>query len=317
MKFISDSVSRKVAGQVLLARKHSPTILFGVGIVSMLGSTVLACNATLKLEGVLDQIERDKDHIVDVKEGIDSGRTKTTATYSDDEVEEDLRLTRIQGIVKVGKLYAPAVGLGIVGIICLTKSHRILEERNVALTAAYVAVDRAFSAYRARVVDRFGEDLDRELRYDFQEVDVIDEETGKVSTGYQAADGDPMQYARWFDSESTTCWNPPHLEEYNWLFLRQQQNWANDMLHSRGHLFLNEVYGMLGLPHTTAGQIVGWVYKRDNEDGDNVVDFRCWDQQDAPLNFNNGREGAILLDFNVDGPVYHLLDEMSDGRGKP
>src|SRR4051812_4761889 len=238
MKFISDSVTRKVAGQVLLARKHSPTILFGAGIVSMVGSTVLACNATLKLDKLLDVIESDKIKIGDMKEFVDSGRAPEAATYSEEEVENDLRLTNIQGMVKVAKLYAPAVGLGLFGIVCLTKSHRILEERNVALTAAYVAVDRAFAKYRERVVDRFGEDLDRELRYDFQEVEIIDEETGKLSTGYRAGEGDPMQYARWFDSESSTSFNKPEFEEYNWMFLRQQQNWANDMLHSRGHVFL-------------------------------------------------------------------------------
>ena len=311
MKFISDSVSRKVAGQVLLARKHSPTILFGVGLVSMVGSTVLACNATLKLEKVLDQIEKDTDRIIEVKEGLDTGRTKSSATYSDDEVAEDIRLTRIQGMVKVAKLYAPSVILGGVGIICLTKSHRILQERNLALTAAYLAVDQAFQKYRERVIDRFGEDLDRELRYDFQEVEIIDDETGKVGTGYIAGEGDPGQYARWFTKGSTSQWNPPHLEEYNWLFLRQQQNWCNDMLHSRGYVFLNEVYGSLGLSHTTAGQVVGWVYKPENEDGDNFIDFQCWDQQANPQGFNVGQEGAILLDFNVDGPVMHLIDEMN------
>lgn len=311
MKFISDSVSRKVAGQVLLARKHSPTILFGVGIVSMVGSTVLACNATLKLEKVLDQIEKDTDRIVEVKEGLDSGRVKTSATYSDEEVAEDIRLTRIQGMVKVAKLYAPSIILGGVGIVCLTKSHSILKERNLALTAAYLAVDQAFQKYRERVIDRFGEELDRELRYDFQEVEIIDDETGKLSTGYIAGDGDPGQYARWFTKGATSQWNPPHLEEYNWLFLRQQQNWCNDMLHSRGYVFLNEVYGALGLSHTTAGQVVGWVYVPENENGDNMIDFQCWDQQENPQGFNIGQEGAILLDFNVDGPVMHLIDEMN------
>lgn len=311
MKMIPVSVSRALAEKALLTRKHSPTILFGVGIVSMVGSTVLACHATLKLESVLDTIERDKQHVLHVKEQVDTGQVPDSVTYTDDEVEHDIKLTSIQGMVKVGKLYAPAVGLGILGIVCLTKSHRILEERNVALTAAYVAVDRAFSKYRERVVDRFGEDTDRELRYGYENVDIIDEQTGKVVSGYRAEEGDPGMYARWFDSESSSSWSKPEFEEYNWLFLRSQQNWANDMLKARGYLFLNEVYGMLGLTHTSAGQIVGWIYERDNEVGDNYVDFRCWDQEEVPLEFNNGRDGAILLDFNVDGPIWELIEKRN------
>jgi hypothetical protein len=211
----------------------------------------------------------------------------------------------------VVKLYAPAVGLGIAGIVCLTKSHRILEERNVALTAAYVAVDKAFAKYRERVIDRFGEDLDRELRYDYQEVDIVDEQTGKVVSGTRAGEGDPGMYARWFDGDSSSNWRSVEYEEYNWLFLRNQQNWCNDMLRARGYVTLNEVYACLGLAQTSAGAVVGWVYDRNNEVGDNYIDFRCWDQQDLPAQFNNGREGAILLDFNVDGLIWDKIDQLN------
>lgn len=309
MKLIPASLSRSLAEKALLTQKHSPSILFAVGITSMMGSTIMACRATLKLESVLDTIEFDKSRVTQAKDLVDSGEAPEGLTYTDEEVENDLRLTSIKGVVKVVKLYAPAVGLGALGVICLTKSHRILEERNVALTAAYVAVEQAFIRYRERVVDRFGEDTDRELRYGYEEVDLIDEETGKVTTVSQAAPGDHGMYARWFDKESSTSWSEPTYMEYNWLFLRSQQNWCNDMLKARGYLFLNEVYGALGLSHSPAGQIVGWLYKRENEIGDNYVDFQCWDQEDNPLGFHNGREGAILLDFNVDGPIWDLIGE--------
>lgn len=314
MKLIPASLSRTLAGQALLARKHSPTILLGAGIVSMAGSTVLACRATLKLEDVLDAIENDKRNVADAKEAVDSGHAPDGTTYSDDEVAHDLRITSIQGFVKVVKLYAPSIILGGVGVVCLTKSHRILEERNVALTAAYVAVDKAFARYRERVVDRFGEDLDRELRYDYEEVDIVDDETGKVVSSIRAGEGHPGMYARWFDKESSSNWNPPHLEEYNWVFLRQQQNWVNDMLRSRGYVTLNEVYACLGIAQTSAGAVVGWVFDRNNDVGDNYIDFQCWDQHDTPLPFNNGREGAILLDFNVDGLIWDKIDRLNGNK---
>ena len=314
MKLIPASLSRAAAGQVLLARKHSPTILFGAGVVSMVGSTVLACRATLKLEGVLDAIENDKRNVADAKAAVEAGNVPEGTTYTDEEVANDLRITSIQGVVKVAKLYAPAVGLGIAGLVCLSKSHSILMERNVALTAAYVAVDKAFARYRERVVDRFGEDLDRELRYDYEEADIVDEQTGKVVSGTRAGEGDPGMYARWFDGDSSSNWRSVEYQEYNWLFLRNQQNWCNDMLRARGYVTLNEVYACLGLAQTSAGAVVGWVYDRNNDVGDNFIDFRCWDQQDLPLQFNNGREGAILLDFNVDGLIWDKIDELNGNR---
>ena len=314
MKFIPDAISRKIAEQALLARKHSPEILLGAGMVSMVGSTVLACRATLKLEEVLQEIEHDKSLAHRVKTAVDDGEVREGVTYTDAELRQDTTVILVRGAAKVVKLYAPAAILGGIGVLCLTKSHKILQDRNAALTAAYVAVNTAFQAYRERVVERYGEQVDREMRYGAEEIVVIDDETGKATDMTVAEPGEPSGYARWFDEECSNFHAPP-FSDHNWLWLRTQQNWANDMLRSRGHLFLNEAYAMIGLSHTSAGSIVGWVYERDNDRGDNYVDFGCWDQhRGEPLEFFNGREGAILLDFNVDGPIWNLIDEKNKGE---
>jgi Family of unknown function (DUF6353) len=311
MRFIPPAISRKVAERALLAEKHSPTILLGAGVVSMLGSTVLACRATLKLDDVLTAIEEDKQKAVTVKNQVATGDVPEGVTYTDSEFKRDNAIIIVRGVGSIVKLYGPSLILGGIGVACLTKSHKILQDRNMALTAAYVAVDRAFQSYRERVIDRYGEDTDRELRYDSEEVTVIEEETGKALDTVRVAPGEPSGYARWFDEENPN-WSPPPMDEYNWLWLRTQQNWANDMLRARGHLFLNEAYSMLGLSHTSAGSIVGWLYDRNNKRGDNYVDFGCWGKDDGqPLDFFNGREGAILLDFNVDGPIWDLMDERN------
>jgi|SRR3954447_4417005 hypothetical protein len=309
MKFIPPAISRKVAEQGLLARKNSPTILLGVGVASMVGSTVLACRATLKLDDVLSEINADKQKAVMAKEKVAAGEVPAGTTYSDQEFKRDNTIILTRGAISIVKLYAPSVILGGVGIVCLTKSHRILQNRNSALTAAYIAVDTAFKKYRERVVDRYGEEIDRELRYPSEEVTIIDEETGKAFDTVHAAPGEPSGYARWFD-ETNSNWTAAPFDNNNWVFLRMQQNWANDQLHARGHLFLNEVYAICGLPHTSAGSVVGWLYKRDNIAGDNWVDFGCFDKQNGqPIEFFNGREGAILLDFNVDGLIWDKIDQ--------
>lgn len=305
MKFVPTAISRKVADQALLGKKHSPTILFGAGVVSMVGSTVLACRATLRLETVLDQTQSD----LGAAKGV---RELHPDQYSERDRQKDVAIIYTRGVVGVAKLYAPSILLGAVGVACLTKSNQILRDRNMALTAAYFAVDEAFKSYRERVVERYGEETDRELRYMSEEVDVVDEETGKLTSEIRVSPGLVSGYARWFDKTNNN-WNPPEMGEYNRLFLRNQQNWANDMLKARGHVFLNEVYAMLGLSHTSAGSIVGWVYERNNESGDNYIDFGCWGEDGGePLNFFNGREGSLLLDFNVDGPIWQLIDERNE-----
>src|SRR4051812_3595097 len=125
MKFVPNAISRKVADQKLLARKNSPTILFGIGVASMVGSTVLACRATLKLEETLEGIEADKKQAQRVKDLVESEDYTGEQTYTESEMRNDLTIIVTRGVVKVVKLYAPSVILGGVGVVCLSKSHQI------------------------------------------------------------------------------------------------------------------------------------------------------------------------------------------------
>ena len=92
------------------------------------------------------------------------------------------------------------------------------------------------------------------------------------------------------------------------MFLFKQQNYANDTLKARGYLFLNEVYDMLGIPRTKAGQVVGWIYDEKHPIGDNFVDFGIVDvNNERSRAFMNGYERSIILDFNVDGNILDLI----------
>lgn len=307
MKFIPNAVGRKIAQQGLLASEHSPKILFVAGVAGMVGSTVLACRATLQLESVLDEIESDREQAHSVKGVVDSDSYSGEATYTDTELRKDLTVITARGLGRVARLYAPSVLLGAASIVALTKSHNILRDRNLALTAAYAAVDGAFNRYRERVIDRYGEETDRELRYESEKVDFVDDETGKVISRDVAIDSPGSAYARWYDEHSSRNWGRD--PEVNLLFLRQVQSYCNDRLRIRGHMFLNEVYSELGLSHTKAGSVVGWRWNKNS--GDDYIDFGIWDGNNEVANeFFNGREGAILLDFNVDGIIYDKLEEV-------
>lgn len=310
MKFIPDAIGRKFSEQGLLASQNSPQILFGAGVVGMVGSTVLACRATLKLDEVLSSIEADKSKAKWAKDRVESGTMSADVDYPEEEYRKDLTIISIRGVGSVMKLYAPSILLGAASIAALSKSHNLLQERNLALTAAYAAVDRAFNQYRERVIERYGEDADREIRYESEEIDVIDDETGKLVSTVRATDAPGSAYARFYDEISSRNWSPD--PDINLLFLRNVQTYCNDHLKARGHVFLNEVYDELGLSHTKAGAVVGWRWNKGS--GDDYIDFGIWDGTREVVNsFFNGREGAILLDFNVDGVIYDKLDEGNRG----
>ena len=287
-------------------RKYSPEILVVAGIVGTVVSAVMACKATTKISDILETTRDDIDTIHNFKPD-----TESEETYSEEDMKKDLTIVYIQTGIKFVKLYTPAVLLGAVSIVSILTSNNILRKRNVAIAAAYATVDRGFKEYRNRVIERFGEKVDKELKYNIKakKVDTISNEDGKEEKVDKVMDViDPNTYsiyARFFD-DGCTGWEKN--AEYNLSFLRIQQQYANDLLRSRGHLFLNEVYDMLGIPRTKEGQAVGWIYDPDDDTRDNFVDFGIYDAtREATRNFVNGYERTILLDFNVDGCIWDLI----------
>lgn len=297
MKSLSEVVSQGVGRSSLALQANSPKLLFAGGVVGMVGSTVLACRATLKMDEVLSNGQMD----------LKQAKAMDHPEYSETDRKKDITLITVRTGAKVAKAYAPAVILGGISIAMLTKSHNILQERNTALMAAYTALDKGFNEYRRRVIEKYGEDQDREFRYETEMVEVEDEK-GKRKKELRAAPGAASIYARFFDEYSPNWSKDPDV---NRIFIACQQNMANDLLHSRGHLFLNEVYGMLGLEHSSAGAVVGWI---SGGEGDNYVDFGVFvnDGSDRVRDFVNGREGSVLLDFNVDGVIYDKIDNLGE-----
>lgn len=289
-------------------RKNSPVILVAVGVTGFVASTVLACRATIKAQDILE----DAKYSVEAVHTVLSDESDEVQ-YTEEDAKKDLAIIYCKTGINLARIYAPAVILGAASIFSVVESHRILSKRNVALAAAYTAIDRGFKEYRGRVVDRFGEAVDKELKYGTKAekiaVSETDPETGKAKKTKKEFEvlgvDDYSDYARIYD-DSCREWQPD--PEYNLLYLRGQQAYANQMLQDNGRLFLNDVYKMLGFPCTKAGQIVGWEYKKDNPIGDNMIDFGIYNvKRQAARDFVNGYEDVIILDFNVDGPI---IDNM-------
>lgn len=286
-------------------RKHSPELLIAAGVVGTVVGTVLACKATTKLSTILDESKNNIETIHKCKND-----KEMEDRYSQEDAKKDLAIVYAQTGVKIVKLYAPAVVLGTISIAGIVASNNILRKRNVALAAAYATVDKSFKEYRSRVVERFGDDVDKELRYNIKakkiEEMIKDPESGKEKkskTTVNVAAPTVDDYARFFDK---TCRHYEENMNYNLMLLRSQQQLANDKLVADGFLFLSDVYDMLGITRTKMSQSVGWIYKPDgNSNGDNFVDFGVMVVKRETE--DGGYEDAILMNFNVDGPILDLI----------
>lgn len=299
---IMKSVNGVASKAVMKLKKHSPEILVVAGIAGTVVSAVLACKATTKVAEILDETKGILDTI---HEGMETGAINGQE-YTTDDGKKDTVVVYAQTGMKLAKLYGPAIILGTLSITSILASNNILRKRNVALGAAYAAIDKSFKEYRGRVIERFGDQVDTELKYGikakkFEEIEV-DPETGKekkVKKTVMVADPNlQSDYAVYFDSKSRNYETNP---DYNRMFLKAQQAFANDKLQTRGHLFLNEVLDDLDLPRTPAGQIVGWT--KDGPDG--YVNFRI---VEVERETEDGRhEPTLLLDFNVEGNIWEKM----------
>lgn len=289
MVLIPQSATRAVFRSALLLKKSAPNILFAGGLTGVITSTVLACRATLQLAEDLPAMKAELD---EVKNDVSEGRK------GQDGYTKDVAYVYGKNVLHVVKLYAPAVVVGGLSISALSGSHIMLNRRNAGLTAAYAAVQKAYDDYRDRVKAELGVDKETGI-YHASYVEQVQQADGKKMEVVRADPNNWSPYAKFFDEASE---NWVKNAEMNRLFIQCQQSYANNLLHSRGHVFLNEVYDLLGLERSQAGSVVGWVI---GEDGDNYIDFGLFEANSS--RFMNGWERSVILDFNVDGVIFDKI----------
>lgn len=291
LKINTQGITRKVGRKVLVVKKNSPHIFFVGGIVGVVGSTVLACRATLKLEEKLDDIKKDVDAVKSIKNGELEG---VEASY------KHFTYVSVKSIGVIGRLYGPSVLLGAASIAALTGSHVQLTRRNAALSATLAIVSKAYDDYRVRVQEEIGKEQELDIYNSVTEKEV--EVDGKKKVVKVSDPDGRSPYARFFDASNVNWQNDSEL---NRMFIQCQQNYANHKLHARGHVFLNEVYDTLGFEHSSAGAVVGWVL---DGDGDGYIDFGIIEAPNGEFfESRAGIERKIILDFNVDGVVYDKI----------
>lgn len=306
------NVTRAFHKTGLKLKKHSPEILIVAGITGVVASAVMACRATMKVSEVVETgklaVNDVRDKVADVEAGIVSAEE-----YTPEIQRKELTMAYARTGYELVKLYAPSVTLGVLSLTAILTSNNILRKRNVALAAAYASTDKLFKEYRGRVIERFGKDLDRELRYNIKSKEVeetIVNEDGSETTQkktIQVIEG-PLydEFSRIFDE---TCPSWTKNAEKNRYFLAQVERFANQKLKEQGYLTLNEVYEALGYDKTAAGQIVGWVYDDKNPIGENYVSFGIFDEGYVERNagFINCYERSVILNFNHDGNILEYI----------
>ena len=305
---VSTSAARFAGKAEFTIKKNSPEILLGAGIVGFVGTVVLACRATCRADEVLEFHRRKIKDINDAKEIADAD-PEGEMSYDVEIYRQDKAIRYLKTTGSLAKLYAPTVAVGTLSLACILTSRNIMQKRYLGVVAAYNGLSAAFEEYRKRVRDEYGEDLDKHFRYGttYDELPVYDE-NGKKTKEKEKVEKTETEMVvpnddtcRFFDSSNPNWDKNP---TFSMMWLRGQQNILNDILHTRGHVFLNEVYDALGFPHTPQGAVLGWI---DGE-GDNCIDFGLYDpNKESVRRFVNGVDNVIMLEFNHDGVIWDKI----------
>ena len=279
-------------------RKISPELALGAGIVCGIGAVVVGVMQAKKVEAAIAETQKELDDIQKAEETSENSTDVKKLSWK----------AYNKMIWKVAKALAPAIGLEVASIACFLLSHGVLKKRYLNTTAAYAALNEAFRGYRGRVKETMGEEAEKVLMAGGKVekgIQVEDDEgnvTKKTGSNLVIQEHKNSPYEFDFNRHTAQMWSPD--PDYSEVFLRNQQNYFNDLLQARGHVFLNEVLDALGMKRTPAGAVCGWVKGA----GDDYIDFGYMDTfiHDYKIDSDLCRKN-IHLDFNVDGIIYDLI----------
>lgn len=289
-------------------KKNKPEILLGLGITGLVGAGVTACIATTKIDNVTDShhARMEKLHEKAAAENRQPTGKETMNEY-------------VKTMIGYGKLYGPSILLAVFSTGSLIASNHEHRERSAAAAVAYAALDKGYKTYRERVVERFGDEVDKELQYgrkkEVVETTVVDENGNETVVKEEVNTVDPTiaataPFVVIFDKQSR-CWGEydGHLA-YMLNGLWAKQAILDMKFQSRGFLFENEIREELGIALTREGQYNG--IRRDKNNPNKHVSLGL------DTLYNMFHEGTyrgpmmvnqVVLQLNLDGEILNKLND--------
>ena len=297
---IGNGIRRFGAKALFKVKKVSPEICLIGGVACIVGGTVLAVRAGIKIKDILDVAN---DQISSIKSDAED------AIVSEDAARESIREVKRQAtfdIIKHGAPVVCAVGGGIV-LVCAAKG--IVDKRYGALLGAYNALEASYREYQNKMKP-------------YEEQLLIDTKKQLVAAAQEAKNGQLLTqeeinainkqamdlvngnaYRFWFRAETSTEWHPHGPSNLNTIMATE--HWATNQLHIDGYLFLNDVLDHLGMPKVPHGQLVGWL--RGSEDSDSYVELISDDYREILNMDDDACKMSILLDCNCDGLIWDKI----------
>lgn len=217
-----------------LIKANSTVILTGVGVAGTVATAYLTGRATFRAAEIIREEQENQPEIV-----IRDDDTGTVITKKE--------LGTLEKAQLVWPHYIPAVVMGAITITSIIVSHKISANKIAALVVASGISDRALNEYKQKVIEKFGERKEMDIRDEIAQDRVL-AGPGNSREIVLAGTGEVMCYdmltGRYFQST---------VEE-----IRRAENKVNyEMIHYDS-CSLSMFYEEIGLPPTQYTDSVGW-----------------------------------------------------------
>lgn len=318
----------------IFLRNNAPTIMVVGGAIGCVGSAVMACNATLKIDEVLEKDKEDIDKIHKYKDEHGFSEKYTMQDYN-----HDLTMCYIRAGGKLVKLYGLSVTTMAASIAMILGSHKMMSDRNTQLATAYTTLSTMYKQYRDRVKERFGEEVEKDIFFnrveEKEKVEYVGEDGKKhKKTETVKVTKDPVgldPYAKVFcpPLRAYPKDSDPNSNEGAKRFMVQAEDALNWKLQAQRYLYVTDVLDYFGYPRNvkTAKAFaeitgdeyylflnddvtldgIGWLYDPLNEvDPDRVVNK---DTNRICLNVDASVPGKVFIHLNPEG---YIKDKVKD-----
>lgn len=332
---LKETIKETVNTVARTTKKHSPEILLGIGVVGIVGGTVLACRATLKLDGILDEQKERLNKINDILEHPE--KIADDASYTEEDAKRDKTIVTVQTVGRLAKAYLPAVVIEVAGVVCVCGAFGLVKKELGATAALLSATETAFSEYRERTKAMVGEEkeMDIFLGRQTEVVDTVNEDGAKKKKEKKTTINANNPYTFIFDSDHFRTAKDNASD--NMTFLMMQQNALSKLLESRAMrskkgravIYLDEILDNLGYiwgsedgddlryKKESYAHLAGCVYDKNDPNADNCVDLGLASHDILEGSgydneaFIRGIEPVAILNINCCGNVWK---QWADGK---
>ena len=275
--------------------------LTGLGIGLVLGGTVLACRATLKVNMAS---EEHKKFVDDVK--ANCAEMQLTPKETRKEVMKAYRHVTASYV----RQYWPAVGLIGGGIGLILRAHNIEVAKNEMLMTAYIGLEQFVNKYRKAVADRYGVEAERDIMAEakerFASEHIIDgKDSVFVNGSYLLFNENCTDYEK----------NNPYNNEH---VIRNGEDELNRRYREGRRVYINEVMRCFGHPEVKNGWKWCW-YKYctgpinfcvDRMHDPEFIRGVCYDNKTEPI-AKLMLDGCVHVDRTYEADVRNC--DLADG----